>query len=79
MTMTVHDPVCSQVIYLHANKISSVGINDFCPINPASKKNMYTGISLFANPVKYWNVQPAAFRCVTGRRGVQLGNYRRRK
>jgi len=71
--------VCSQVIYLHANKITSVGINDFCPVSPGSKKKMYTGISLFANPVKYWNVQPVAFRCVAGRRGVQLGNFRRRK
>ncbi|KAM4613151.1 asporin [Polymixia lowei] len=68
-----------QVIYLHANKIGSVGINDFCPIRPSTKKNLYTGISLFANPVKYWDIQPATFRCVAGRRGVQLGNFRRRK
>ncbi|XP_041638593.1 asporin [Cheilinus undulatus] len=66
-----------QVIYLHGNKISSVGINDFCPINPSAKKNLYTGISLFANPVKYWEIQPATFRCVSGRRGVQLGNFRK--
>ncbi|CAL8336077.1 unnamed protein product [Lota lota] len=68
-----------QVVYLHANKISSVGINDFCPIGIGSKKKMYTGISLFANSFKYWNVQPAAFRCVSGGRAVQLGNFRRRK
>ncbi|XP_056130318.1 asporin [Lampris incognitus] len=68
-----------QVIYLHANKISSVGVNDFCPIGHANKKNLYTGISLFANPVKYWNIQPATFRCVAGRRGLQLGNFMRRK
>uniref|UniRef100_A0A669DEX3 Asporin n=1 Tax=Oreochromis niloticus TaxID=8128 RepID=A0A669DEX3_ORENI len=66
-----------QVIFLHGNKISSVGINDFCPIRADSKKNPYTGISLFANPVKYWAIQPATFRCVTGRRGVQLGNFRK--
>ncbi|XP_028301989.1 asporin [Gouania willdenowi] len=66
-----------QVIYLHGNKISSVGVNDFCPLTPYAKKNLYTGISLFANPVKYWNIQPATFRCVTGRRGVQLGNFRK--
>ncbi|KAI3369759.1 hypothetical protein L3Q82_024586 [Scortum barcoo] len=66
-----------QVIYLHGNKISSVGVNDFCPIRPSVKKNLYTGISLFANPVKYWEIQPATFRCVTGRRGVQLGNFRK--
>ncbi|KAM7005484.1 asporin isoform 1-T2 [Tautogolabrus adspersus] len=66
-----------QVIYLHGNKISSVGINDFCPISSSVKKNLFTGISLFANPVKYWDIQPATFRCVTGRRGVQLGNFRK--
>ncbi|XP_059185883.1 asporin [Centropristis striata] len=66
-----------QVIYLHGNKISSVGVNDFCPVRPSDKKNLYTGISLFANPVKYWDIQPATFRCVTGRRGVQLGNFRK--
>lgn len=66
-----------QVIFLHGNKISSVGINDFCPIRDDSKKNLYTGISLFANPVKYWAIQPATFRCATGRRGVQLGNFRK--
>ncbi|XP_037346254.1 asporin [Pungitius pungitius] len=66
-----------QVIYLHGNKISDVGINDFCPVPGGVKKNPYTGISLFANPVKYWDVQPAAFRCVSGRRGVQLGNFRK--
>ncbi|XP_056461158.1 asporin [Gadus chalcogrammus] len=68
-----------QVVYLHANKISSVGVNDFCPVSLGSKKKKYTGISLFANPFKYWNVQPAAFRCVSGGRVVQLGNFRRRK
>ncbi|XP_068170913.1 asporin [Antennarius striatus] len=66
-----------QVIYLHGNKINSVGVNDFCPVSPGIKKNLYTGISLFANPVKYWDVQPATFRCVIGRRGVQLGNFRK--
>lgn len=67
-----------QVIFLHSNKISSVGVNDFCPVGSGVKKNLYTGISLFANPVKYWDIQPATFRCVTGRRGVQLGNFRRK-
>ncbi|KAL3058133.1 hypothetical protein OYC64_010337 [Pagothenia borchgrevinki] len=66
-----------QMIYLHGNKINSVGVNDFCPMEPSFKKNLYTGISLFANPVKYWDIQPATFRCVSGRRGVQLGNFRK--
>nr|XP_057910618.1 asporin [Doryrhamphus excisus] len=66
-----------QVIFLHANKITSVGINDFCPIRFGVKKNLYSGISLFANPVKYWDIHPATFRCVGGRRGIQLGNFRK--
>ncbi|KAF3856721.1 hypothetical protein F7725_017444 [Dissostichus mawsoni] len=66
-----------QMIYLHGNKINSVGVNDFCPMETSFKKNLYTGISLFANPVKYWDIQPATFRCVSGRRGVQLGNFRK--
>ncbi|XP_034020702.1 asporin isoform X2 [Thalassophryne amazonica] len=67
-----------QVIFLHANKISSVGVNDFCPVRLDLKKNLYTGISLFANPVKYWDIQPFTFRCVGGRRGIQLGNFRKK-
>ncbi|XP_049588490.1 asporin [Syngnathus scovelli] len=66
-----------QAIYLHANKISNVGMNDFCPLRFGEKKNLYNGISLFANPVKYWDIHPATFRCVGGRRGVQLGNFRK--
>ncbi|XP_041837234.1 asporin [Melanotaenia boesemani] len=66
-----------QVIYLHRNKIGYVGINDFCPTSANVKKNQYTAISLFANPVKYWSIQPVTFRCVTGRRGIQLGNFRK--
>ncbi|KAJ8400893.1 hypothetical protein AAFF_G00392470 [Aldrovandia affinis] len=68
-----------QVVYLHANGINGVGVNAFCPAGQNVKKALYTGISLFANPLKYWEVQPATFRCVSGPRGVQLGNFRRRK
>ncbi|XP_024125712.1 asporin [Oryzias melastigma] len=67
-----------QVIFLHNNKIGYVGMNDFCPSSAGGKKNPYTGISLFANPVKYWNIQPAIFRCATGRRAVHLGNFRKK-
>nr|XP_023655484.1 asporin [Paramormyrops kingsleyae] len=68
-----------QVVYLHGNQITNVGVNDFCPTKAGIKKTPYMGISLFANPLKYWEVQPPTFRCVSGRRGVQLGNFRRRK
>ncbi|KAJ7994444.1 hypothetical protein DPEC_G00249330 [Dallia pectoralis] len=67
-----------QVIYLHSNSISSVGVNDFCPVRSSLKKTLYTGISLFSNPVKYWTIQPATFRCVSGHRGLHLGNNRRK-
>lgn len=67
-----------QVIYLHNNKISVVGTEDFCPQGYNTKKAMYSGISLFSNPVPYWEVQPITFRCVFDRSAIQLGNYRKK-
>ncbi|XP_010885685.1 decorin [Esox lucius] len=67
-----------QVIYLHSNKIGVVGTEDFCPPGYNTKKAMYSGISLFANPVPYWEVQPITFRCVFDRSAIQLGNYRKK-
>lgn len=66
-----------QVVYLHSNNIEQVGADDFCPRGFGMKRAFYNGISLFANPVKYWEVQPAAFRCVSDRLAVQFGNYRK--
>ncbi|XP_039336788.1 asporin [Mauremys reevesii] len=64
-----------QVVFLHSNNIAKVGVNDFCPTGGSLKKTLYSGISLFNNPVKYWEVQPATFRCILGRNSVQIGNY----
>ncbi|XP_026580356.1 asporin [Pseudonaja textilis] len=64
-----------QVVFLHSNSISSVGVNDFCPTERKLKKTLYNGISLFKNPVKYWDIQPATFRCVLNRNSVQIANY----
>ncbi|XP_056129729.1 biglycan b [Lampris incognitus] len=66
-----------QVVYLHSNNINQVGVNDFCPRGFGMKRTFYNGISLFANPVKYWEVQPATFRCVTDRLAIQFGNYKK--
>ncbi|KAI7790800.1 asporin [Triplophysa rosa] len=66
-----------QVLYLHANSINYVGVNDFCPSRARVKKTLYTRISLYANPVKYWEIQPPAFRCVSSHNSVQLGNHRK--
>lgn len=66
-----------QMVYLHANNISNVGVNDFCPRGSGMKKTFYNGISLFNNPVNYWEVQPATFRCVTGQMAVRFGNYKK--
>uniref|UniRef100_A0AAY4DJF7 Decorin n=1 Tax=Denticeps clupeoides TaxID=299321 RepID=A0AAY4DJF7_9TELE len=66
-----------QVIYLHSNKIAAIGTEDFCPPSYNTKKAMYSGISLFSNPVPYWEVQPITFRCVFDRSAIQLGNYRK--
>ncbi|XP_028853211.1 asporin [Denticeps clupeoides] len=65
-----------QVLYLHANKIQYVGADDFCPTGGRVKKTLYNGISLFANPVRYWEIQPTAFRCVSSR-GIHLGNRKK--
>ncbi|XP_012679959.1 decorin [Clupea harengus] len=67
-----------QVIYLHNNKIAAVGTEDFCPPGYNTKKAMYSGISLFSNPVTYWEIQPITFRCVFDRSAIQLGNYRKK-
>ncbi|KAJ3612531.1 hypothetical protein NHX12_020803 [Muraenolepis orangiensis] len=67
-----------QVVYLHANKIAAIGTEDFCPPTFNYKKAMYSGISLFSNPVPYWEVQPITFRCVFDRSAIQLGNYRKK-
>ncbi|XP_068104435.1 biglycan [Hyperolius riggenbachi] len=66
-----------QTVYLHSNNITQVGINDFCPTGFGVKRAYYNGISLFNNPVPYWEVQPATFRCVTDRLAIQFGNYRK--
>ncbi|XP_064415290.1 biglycan b [Latimeria chalumnae] len=66
-----------QVVYLHNNNITQVGTNDFCPVGFGIKRAFYHGISLFSNPVNYWEVQPATFRCVTDRLAIQFGNYKK--
>ncbi|XP_028567781.1 biglycan [Podarcis muralis] len=66
-----------QVVYLHSNNITHIGVNDFCPVGFGVKRASYHGISLFANPVPYWEVQPATFRCATNRLAIQFGNYKK--
>ncbi|EHB12257.1 Decorin [Heterocephalus glaber] len=65
-----------QVVYLHNNNISTVGTNDFCPPGFNTKKASYSGVSLFSNPVQYWEIQPSTFRCIYVPSAVQLGNYK---
>ncbi|XP_059505625.1 asporin [Stegostoma tigrinum] len=62
-----------QVLYLHNNNISKIDVDDFCPKETSNKTTFYSGISLFGNPVKHWEIQPASFRCVSGTFGVQFG------
>ncbi|XP_027026278.2 biglycan b [Tachysurus fulvidraco] len=66
-----------QVIYLHSNNITRVNVDDFCPQSYHMKKSFYNGISLYGNPVQYWEVQPATFRCVTDRLAIHFGNYKK--
>ncbi|XP_027024173.1 biglycan a [Tachysurus fulvidraco] len=64
-----------KVVYLDSNNITSVKMNDFCPMGSRMKKDFYNGIRLFGNPIEYWEIQPATFRCVTDSMAVQLGNH----
>ncbi|XP_051874865.1 LOW QUALITY PROTEIN: asporin [Pristis pectinata] len=66
-----------QTLYLHNNNISKIEVDDFCPKELEIKKLHYSGISLYGNPVKHWEIQPASFRCVSGAHGVQLGNFKK--
>ncbi|XP_076841481.1 biglycan a [Brachyhypopomus gauderio] len=66
-----------QVVYLHSNNITFVGVDDFCPTGFGMKRVFYNGISLFSNPIHYWEVQPATFRCVSERMAVQFGNHKK--
>lgn len=66
-----------QVVYLHSNNISRVDVNDFCPRGFGMKRSFYNGISLYGNPVNYWEVQPATFRCVGDRLAIHFGNYKK--
>lgn len=70
-------PSSLQVVYLHSNNITKIGVNEFCPIGFGVKRASYHGISLFGNPVPYWEVQPATFRCATDRLAIQFGNYKK--
>lgn len=65
------------MVYLHSNNITQVNVDDFCPRNYHMKKSFYNGISLYGNPVQYWEVQPATFRCVTDRLAIHFGNYKK--
>ncbi|KAL6482831.1 hypothetical protein MHYP_G00077030 [Metynnis hypsauchen] len=66
-----------QVVYLHSNNISRINVDDFCPRSFGVKRSFYNGISLFGNPVQYWEVQPATFRCVSDRLSIHFGNYKK--
>lgn len=65
-----------QVVYLHNNNISAVGQNDFCRAGHPSRKASYSAVSLYGNPVRYWEIFPNTFRCVYVRSAIQLGNYK---
>ncbi|CAN0003095.1 biglycan-like [Lampetra fluviatilis] len=66
------------VVYLHSNKIKEVKPTDFCPTVFSPKRAQYAGISLYDNPIKYWEVPPSVFRCVHSHNAIHFGsNYRK--
>uniref|UniRef100_A0A3B4AXP2 LRRNT domain-containing protein n=1 Tax=Periophthalmus magnuspinnatus TaxID=409849 RepID=A0A3B4AXP2_9GOBI len=66
-----------QVVFLHSNKIRSIGMNDFCPVREEDPHRLYTTISLFSNPVKYWEIRPGTFRCAASSKAIHMQHYRR--
>ncbi|TRY90363.1 hypothetical protein DNTS_006491 [Danionella cerebrum] len=63
-------------LHLESNALTSIPPG--LPEHKYIQKAMYSGISLFSNPVPYWEVQPITFRCVFDRSAIQLGNYRKK-
>uniref|UniRef100_A0A8C4QPG3 Asporin n=1 Tax=Eptatretus burgeri TaxID=7764 RepID=A0A8C4QPG3_EPTBU len=66
-------------IYLNSNQITEIHGDDFCPEGfHQSKRALYVEITLYDNPVNYWDAPRSAFRCVTSHSAVQFrNNYRK--
>ncbi|KAM6215109.1 decorin isoform 3-T3 [Rhynchocyon petersi] len=65
-----------QIVYLHNNNISEIGADDFCVHGYNGRKASYTSLSLYGNPVQYWEILPSTFRCVYVPGAIQLGNFK---
>ncbi|KAM6215108.1 decorin isoform 2-T2 [Rhynchocyon petersi] len=64
------------IVYLHNNNISEIGADDFCVHGYNGRKASYTSLSLYGNPVQYWEILPSTFRCVYVPGAIQLGNFK---
>uniref|UniRef100_A0A8C4X010 Decorin n=1 Tax=Eptatretus burgeri TaxID=7764 RepID=A0A8C4X010_EPTBU len=67
----------TRAVFLHNNDISALDAEAFCRTNGRVKKTLYTAISLYGNPIHYWDVPPSIYRCTAGNGALQLGNLRK--
>uniref|UniRef100_UPI00358E575C biglycan-like n=1 Tax=Myxine glutinosa TaxID=7769 RepID=UPI00358E575C len=66
-------------VYLNSNHITEIHADDFCPkAFHQSKRALYVAITMYDNPVKYWDAPRSAFRCVTSHSAVHFGNNYRK-
>eukprot|EP00062_Callorhinchus_milii_P014199 gi/632963306/ref/XP_007897806.1/ PREDICTED: decorin-like [Callorhinchus milii] len=59
-------------LYLNDNHIAHVRENDFCPTKEDSLKTPYSRISLYGNPIPYWEIEPGIFYCAVDWIFIQL-------
>ncbi|XP_032898829.1 decorin-like [Amblyraja radiata] len=59
-------------LYLNDNHVAHVKSGDFCPQYDDPTKTPYSRISLYGNPIPYWEIQPGVFRCALDWIFIQL-------
>ncbi|XP_078276352.1 decorin-like [Rhinoraja longicauda] len=59
-------------LYLNDNHVAHIRSGDFCPQFDDPTKTPYGRISLYGNPIPYWEIQPGVFRCALDWIFIQL-------
>ncbi|XP_051891035.1 decorin-like [Pristis pectinata] len=59
-------------LYLNDNQIAHIKSGDFCPQVDDPTKSPYSRISLYGNPIPYWEIEPEVFRCALDWIFIQL-------
>ncbi|XP_069798684.1 decorin-like [Narcine bancroftii] len=61
-----------RALYLNDNQIAHIKSGDFCPLVNDPTKSPYSRISLYGNPIPYWEIEPGVFRCALDWIFIQL-------